>query len=521
MADRCPDRDSLADFANGRMAALQRAKIDLHLAECAACRNLIAGGAGADGPTTGAAALAGQAEHPAEDVSVMEPPSRQPTPHDATPAPVPTTRRRRVLRLTLVSAAVLVVLSGLVFFVGFRKGAEHYETIARTAFQAGDYMQVEAVCQRLQSRNPERTVGHLLQANLLFFEGDLTTAAASYQQALDAKEGRRSDKAEALMGLGRIASEQGQTQAAMQWYRRAADTIPESAEPILAQAALLERQGDFRGAGDMVRQVGAAAEDQQTVTAWAARLAHRAAEAADEKHRIRIDRLVQTRRSRPPEDGPSESQREWRSRPLTVWLMDVDNVGYGLREGGAALLTGGIMDRLMAERRLQLVEPDLVDRLKVDVTPGPFNPADPASVRTLGRLAAARLIVTGRMVQSAPKTEVTLRCVETGSGQVTAVVNHMFDIHTPLSVMADRMADELILKLRNGYPLRATVLEKHGTKLFLDIGRRRGAVMGAVLKALENDLSAKVINVDSDKCVAEILSGIDVVEIGLRLEEVN
>lgn len=77
----------------------------------------------------------------------------------------------------------------------------------------------------------------------------------------------------------------------------------------------------------------------------------------------------------------------------------------------------------------------------------------------------------------------------------------------------------MILKLHKRYPLRAKIVEKLGSTLILDIGRRHGTAMGTTLKAVDGDVTARIMNVDVDKSSARILTGIEMADKGMRLEE--
>jgi hypothetical protein len=46
--------------------------------------------------------------------------------------------------------------------------------------------------------------------------------------------------------------------------------------------------------------------------------------------------------------------------------------------------------------------------------------------------------VTGRVVYSPPDTQVSLRCIETDTGEVFAVVNTHFEGKTTVAAMEDR-----------------------------------------------------------------------------------
>lgn len=395
------------------------------------------------------------------------------------------------------------------------------EQQALAAFKNGRYDQVERICRRMQNEAPQRSLSHLLLGNLFFLRGRLETARRLYQDALQAKRGSAQDKAEALIGLGRIASESDQPDLAIQYYRQAADMAPGSQTPYLAQALVLERRGELRQAPALLRQAktGEHAADSILMDALADRM-ETAIAAAEPDRQTRIDRLVENLQARIPGPGPSRPIQGWSSRPLTLCLMHIQSSGYSLQEGAAALLEGLIADRLIAQRRFGVVERGLLDSLMNELKLGSSQLADLQTALSLGRLVSARLILFGRLVHSAPCTQMTLRCVETETSKVTAVVNLTFDTQAALAGMADRIVDELTGKLQRQYPLRASVVEASGPQLVLDIGRRQGAVPGARLRAVAADLLVRITAVHADRSSARSIQGRPPTTVGLKLEEV-
>ena len=430
-------------------------------------------------------------------------------------------RSKKPMVLFGATALLLTLLMIAVFFIGAQKSTGRYEEQAISAYRTGNYAKVEQTCLRLKERAPQRALSYLLLGNVSFLKGELERAGAHYQRAVSVRHGTPQNRAEALIGLGRIASENGRTSQALQFYRQASELAPNKEQPYLAQAVLLEQEGDFTQAAELLRQVEPSASDPSIIASLAAKLDAKAEMAEDSQRRERIDRLMEELEARMASQTDNATERDWSSRPLTVWLMDLETVGYTLQEGAAGLLIGGISDRLLEQKRMQIVERDLLDKLMSELKLGASQLTNLPTALTLGRLAAARLMVAGRMVHSAPNTEVTLRCFETETSQVALVVNAIFDAQTPISVMADRIADELILKLHKRYPLRAKIVGKRGNNLFLDVGRRHGTTMGLTLKAVGSDLTARVMNVDVDKCSARILTGEALAEEGMRLEEVK
>ena len=419
------------------------------------------------------------------------------------------------------SAVLLTALIIAAFFIGAQKSTGHYEERAIAAFRTGNYREVEQTCQRLQEKAPQRALSYLLLGNVSFLRGELESARGLYHNAVAAQRGNQQDKAEALIGLGRIASENGQTGKALAFYQQASELAPDKEHPYLAQAILLEQQGDIARAAELLSQIEPMSSDPGTIAALAARLEAKANMAKSRQRQERIDDLMEELEAQMASQTANASEREWSSRPLTVWLMDLETAGYSLQEGVAELLSGGLSDRLLERKRMQLVERQLLDKLMAELKLGTSQLTNLSTALSVGRLAAARLMVAGRIVHRAPNTEITLRCFETETSQVTLVVNAMFDSQIPISAMADRIADELILKLRKRYPLRATIIGRRGSNLMLDIGSRHGTAMGITLKAIDADVTVRVMNVATDKCSARILSGAELAEDGMRLEEAH
>ena len=421
------------------------------------------------------------------------------------------------------SAVLLTALIIAAFFIGAQKSTGHYEERAIAAFRTGNYREVEQTCQRLQEKAPQRALSYLLLGNVSFLRGELESARGLYHNAVAAQRGNQQDKAEALIGLGRIASENGQTGKALAFYQQAAELAPDKEHPYLAQAILLEQQGDIARAAELLSQIEPMSSDPGTIAALAARLEAKANMAKSRQRQERIDDLMEELEAQMASQTANASEREWSSRPLNrmaQWTLRRRVIVF--RKAFAELLSGGLSDRLLERKRMQLVERQLLDKLMAELKLGTSQLTNLSTALSVG-LSGSRTAHGGRpnSWHRAPNTEITLRCFETETSQVTLVVNAMFDSQIPISAMADRIADELILKLRKRYPLRATIIGRRGSNLMLDIGSRHGTAMGITLKAIDADVTVRVMNVATDKCSARILSGAELAEDGMRLEEAH
>jgi tetratricopeptide (TPR) repeat protein len=356
--------------------------------------------------------------------------------------------------------------------------------------------------------------------NVNFFKGELEQARYLYQHAVQAELSSEMDKAEALIGLGRIASESGEPDQALHYYQKAGKLSPSSERPYLAQALLLEQQGQFEQAAGLLRKAQATAQtDNLPLEGLTARLEAKANHEAEMQRKARVDQLVEklTRQlAATPEPLP---EPKWSSRPLTLWVMDLEQTGYTLQEGSAVLLTSAVTDRLLQNKSIQIVERALLDKMMEELRLGSSKLADPGAMLQLGRLVSARLLVHGQMVHSAPHARVTLRCVDTETGQIVAMVNADFDAQASMADMATRIADELALKVKKHYPLKAKVIKTKQNTLILDVGHRQGAAIGIELQS-DTGLTAKITTVAPDQCTARIQGSAETAAVGTRLHAI-
>jgi CHAT domain-containing protein/Tfp pilus assembly protein PilF len=371
------------------------------------------------------------------------------------------TQRRRGTWIPIAAAALLfAAVFGYAFLQRLPGPAEKgpvYAQEALTAFHAGRFEQVREICYRLQDQHPQQPLGFLLMANVCFYEGDLHKARTFYEQALQANRGPDMEKAEAFIGLGRIASVHGETGKALHYYDKAARLAPKNERPLVAQAVLLEETGKPERAAELLQKAKPMASDSQTLDAMLLQLQADQAAEADRQRQERVDRLIQELNHRLQEqiDGPAtEVSQPGQEHPVTLWLADLETVGYSLREGTATLLTSGLQDRFLKAGRFRLVERSLLHRVMEEIRIGTSGLSAPSTRLQLGRLAAAHVILAGRVVHTGPALQVTLRCIESDTGQIFAVANGRFNERDPIADMVNLLAEDLIEKIQHRFAPR-------------------------------------------------------------------
>ncbi|MCK4728679.1 MAG: tetratricopeptide repeat protein, partial [Desulfobacterales bacterium] len=379
-----------------------------------------------------------------------------------------------------VAASIVFLVAVMLWgYPGFlREGTIKYERAALAYYDEGNFEEALNVCRALEDKNPKVSLCYLIRGNIHLANGKLDAAKGAYQKAMQGTKGTDVQKSRALVGLGRIASLRKQPDAALRYYQQATEAAPGSSLGYVSQALLLEGRGDYDEALDLFGKARALAPEDQVLTAITNETRKKATLGRDQEKQERIDRMVKElleSMKSPSRAVPSDG---WTSRPLTMWVMDFKVQGYPFQEGQERLLVSGITDQMLQHSRVRLVERALFDKLVEELKLGSSELIDRRTALSLGKVVAARFIVSGQMVYSGPQVQVSMRLIETETGQIAAAVNESFGSAVPASVLAERLSKNLLEKLKPLYPLRGKVSEVKGEEIRLNIGRMVGLRTG-------------------------------------------
>jgi class 3 adenylate cyclase/CHAT domain-containing protein len=401
-----------------------------------------------------------------------------------------------------------------------REGTIKYEKAAVTHYNEGNFKEALNACKILEDKNPDVRLTYLIPGNIYLTNGQLDAAEGAYQKALQATKGTNVQKAQALIGLGRIASIRKQANAALEYYQQAAEAAPESKLAYLSQALLLDGEGNYDKAMDLFGKAQALAPRDQVLRAMASDIRKKAALAKDQRKKEDINRLVNELlegMKLPSRALPSDG---WTSRPLTMWVMDFSAQGYSLQEGQDRLLVSGITDQMLQHSHAQLVERTLLDKLLEELKLGTSKLTDRNTALSLGKILAARLILSGQLVYSGPQTQVSMRLTETETGQIAAAINESFGSAVPASVLAERLSKELLEKLKKLYPLRGKISEVKDEDVTLNIGQMAGVRTRQQFKIIGEEVILEVTSIQQNISLAKIVKGKGPLQKGLRVEAI-
>jgi len=314
-------------------------------------------------------------------------------------------------------------------------------------------------------------------------------------------------KAKALIGLGRIASLQKKNNQALEYYRQSAETAPGNSAGYLAQALLLDKMGDPEKALDLLGKARELAPDDRVLAAIVNETQKKVILLQDQQKREHINKLVKellAQKKAQPRALPWDS---WTSRPLTIWIMDFTYEGYSLQEGEDRLITIGITDKVLKHGRVRVVERPLQETIMQELKLGTSELTDRNTALTLGRIFAARFIVSGRIIYSGPQTQVSMRLIETETGQITAAMSETVGSAVSVSALTETLSSELLNKLQTIYPLRGKIVSADLQKVGINIGSHAGVKIGQRFKVVNTDTILEVASVEPEESNTTFLEG--------------
>ncbi|RLC13847.1 MAG: hypothetical protein DRI24_14805 [Deltaproteobacteria bacterium] len=426
--------------------------------------------------------------------------------------------------LIWMAAAGIAVFIALIIWaapVFFRTDTTELEQALISFYQTGDFENAMTTAETLKAKDAGVRLAYLVSGNIHLRKGELETAQTLYRQAMDASKGSEVQFAGALMGLGRIASLNKENKKALEFYRQASDASPASSAAYLSQAMIMEKSGNTTQALSLLEKAGELSPDNLSIAAITREIRLKAKAAADEKKQERIDNLVESLlkgMDKPSQALPSDG---WTSQPLVVWIIDFTTHGYSLQEGEDSLLVSGMTDQMLQNGRVQVVERALLDKLLAELKLSTSKLIDQRTALSLGKLLAARLIITGKIIYAGPHTQVSLRMFETETGRITAALNETVGSAVPISALAEKVTSNLISNIETVYPIRGKVDSLKGEVATLNIGSYAGVMPGQTFKVFQQDILLQVSSVTSEKSFTGIISDNKEILAGQRVEIVQ
>ncbi len=362
------------------------------------------------------------------------------------------------------------------------------EGLAAVHLKKGETAKAVAVAEDIQKADPQSGFVHLVKANVLAGRGDRDGAMTEYKRAIEGKLSRDWQRAEAYNQVGRIHSERGEYNQAESMYQQAVNQNPYSAEILTNRGALFEKTGEPKKALALYRQALTVDPEDQVAMLLSKRIAQHLDFKEDMARQERIDNLVAdlAERYKSGQAAPVDRSDPWSSRPMTIAFLGLKSTGGGLlREGMADVLQQEIATQVMASQRVSVVEREILEKLLTELKLGSSELADPETALKLGKILAARLIVTGNLVQVPGGVRLSLRVIDPETSAVKITYADEMNQDQTLLKLADVSGKILSQRIKILYPLRGKIaLVEEGEQVILNLGRKHGIQPGVRMKII-------------------------------------
>lgn len=348
------------------------------------------------------------------------------------------------------------------------------------------------------AKAPTRSAAYLIRGRALSNSGQAQPAQAAFQQAAGGQTSADFSwqKASALVAVGN-AQRKADPQAAIKSYERASRENPQSVEALSNLAVTLNDNGQSARAKAVLER----AQALDPADAMTAALMRQTQEAlADEQDRARqtyIDNAVKdlAAQFRNPQARPAGAGAadDWTSPVLALSVLPFQDLTLPGASGriGLETLVQQELIRELQSRGFTIVERRLLDKVLAEVKLGSSDMADQDTQIKLGRVLAARMMVSGTLTSQGAAQGTTLtaavRAIDTETTQLAMVRSDRTSSAsgTPNPTeLAATIANAVAKTVQDKYPLKGRIVAVEGERAIINVGKKHGLAVGQSFNVL-------------------------------------
>ena len=385
-------------------------------------------------------------------------------------------KKRKMWKIPLGIAAVVAILSAG-YWLFSEMSISQYQRNILSLYDEWDFESALHSLGLLEAEKPNLTLAWIFQGHILFLRGKFSAASHAYKAALQSKNIASDEKRQALLGLGRIATVEKNFEQALGYYEKAAKTDLKKSQGYKPQTIIPQDQVTASEALHLMRKAKGFLPTYHAFDTMVHRLQGNVPLREDKEYQEHVDNLIHALSAANPRIYAKRLDT-WTSLPLTLWITGFDVEGYSLFEGEEKLFAYGIMDKLLENGRIRPVERENLHYVLSEFKFAKSKLTNHKTMLAMGRMLAARLILTGRVTYTDMQTQVSMRVVETETGEITASCSKAVGNAVSLSSLTESLAQELLTKIIARYPIKGKVIGIDGGRIRLNIGETVGVQVG-------------------------------------------
>lgn len=366
------------------------------------------------------------------------------------------------------------------------------EGVAEVLLARGDSAGALAAANEIIAKAPTRSAAYLTRGRALAASGDVAAGQAALQQAASPQTAADFgwQKANALVAVGNVQRQQS-PQLAVKTYQRAARENPLSVEALSNLAVALNETGQPAQARVVLERAQALDPNDAMTLALMRQMQEAIAESQDRARQQFVDDAVKelaTRFRNPsPRPAAAGAPDDWTSPALAVSVLpfqDQTPPGSTGRIGLEGVVQQEVIRELQA-RGFSIVERRLLDKVLAEVKLGSSELADQDTQIRLGKLLAARLMVSGTLSSQGGALVAAVRAIDTETTQLAMVKSERATAGSVNpAALAVGIANSIAQTVADKYPLKGRIVQVEGMQAIINLGKKHGVATGQQFNVL-------------------------------------
>ncbi len=365
------------------------------------------------------------------------------------------------------------------------------EGVAEVLLARGDINAALAEANTIISKAPTRSAAYLTRGRALASSGQAQAAQNALQQAAGSQTAADFgwQKASALVAVGNTQRRQD-PQAAVKSFERASRENPQSVEAWSNLAVALSDSGQAQRARVALERAQALDPKDAMTAALMRQIQDTLAQDQDRARQAYVDDAVKelAERLRNPAARPAAvgAPDDWTSPAMALSVLPLQDQtlpGLGGRIGMDTLVQQELIRELQS-RGFTVVERRVLDKVLAEVKLGSSDLADQDTQIKLGKVLAARLMISGVVLSQGSTLSAAVRAIDTETTQLAMVRNEKSAGAPNPSELAAHIAKAVAATVQDKYPLKGRIVAVEGERAIINLGKKHGLALGQSFNVL-------------------------------------
>jgi len=384
------------------------------------------------------------------------------------------------------------------------------EGMAEVMLTRGDPQAALAEANDIIAKAPTRSAAYLIRGRALSSAGQAPAAQASLQQAAGSQTSADFSwqKASALVAVGNAQRKQD-PQAAIKTYEKASRENPQSVEALSNLAVTLNETGQAARAKAVLERAQALDPADAMTLALMRQTQEALAEEQDRARQTFVDdsvkELVTRFRNPAPRPAAAGAPDDWTSPVMALSVLPFQDQTLPGSTGriGLEVLVQQELIRELQNRGYTIVERRLLDKVLAEVKLGSSELADQDTQIKLGKVLAARLMVSGVLSTQGGTLTAAVRAIDTETTQLAMVRSERTTVAPNPAELATTIANQVARTVQEKYPLKGRIVAVEGDRAIINLGKKHGLAMGQAFNVLTRgepiELNGRVLGYREDR----------------------